>query len=87
VKAFLASTLLKKLIGPDADLFFDSRICLISMVLISMVLISLILISLILISLIKGSRLSLRGHAALCLPQIARGADRGDRWALLSCLL
>lgn len=82
MKAFLASTLLKKLIGPDADLFFDSRICLISMVLISMVLISLILISL-----IKGSRLSLRGHAALCLPQIARGADGGDRWALLSCLL
>jgi hypothetical protein len=69
--------LLKKLIGPDADLFFDSRICLISMV----------LISLILISLIKDSRLSLRCHAALCLPQIARGADRGDRWALLSCLL
>jgi hypothetical protein len=69
VKAFLASTLLKKLIGPDADLFFDSRLCLTSMV----------LISLILISLIKGSRLSLRSrHAALCLPQIARGADRGD---------
>jgi hypothetical protein len=59
VKAFLASTLLKKLIGPDADLFFDSRICL--------------------ISLIKDPRLSLRSHAALCFPQIARGADRGDR--------
>ena len=79
MKAFLASTLFKKLIGPDADLFFDSRICLISMVLISVILISLILVSLILISLINDSRLSLRGHAVLCLPQIARGADGGDR--------
>jgi len=84
VKAFLASTLFKKLIGPDADLFFDSRICLIPMVLISVILISLILISVILISvilisLINDSRLSLRGHAVLCLPQIARGADGGDR--------
>lgn len=74
MKAFLASTLLKKLIGPDADLFFDSRICLISMVLIF-----LIKISLIIISRIKDSRLSLCGRAALCFPQIARGTDGGDR--------
>jgi hypothetical protein len=64
VKAFLASTLLKKLIGPDADFFFDSGICLISMVQ---------------ISLIKRLRLSRRSHAALGFPQIARGADGGDR--------
>lgn len=59
MKAFVASTLLKKLIGPDADLFFDSHLCLIS----------------------------LRDSPALCLPQIARGADGGDRGARLSCLL
>jgi len=82
VKAFLASTLLKKLIGPDADLRFDSGIPLISKVLIF-----LILISLILISLINYSGLSLRGHSALCLPQIARGADGGDRRARLPWLL
>jgi hypothetical protein len=69
VKAFLASTLLKKLIGPDADLFFDSRICLVSMV----------LVFLIMASLINYSLISLRGRAALCLPQIARGTDGGDR--------
>ena len=77
MKALLASTLLKKLISPDADLFFDSRVCLMSVV----------LVSLIMISLIKDSRLSLRGQAALCLPQIASGADGGDRGGRLSCLL
>ena len=74
VKAFMASTLLKKLIGPEANLFFDPRICLISMVLIFLTLISLILIPL-----INDPRLSLRSHAALGLPKIARRADRGDR--------
>lgn len=76
MKAFVASTLLKKLIGPDADLFFDSRVCLISMVLVSLI-----------VSLIMDSLISLRGHTALCLPQTARGADGGDRGARLSCLL
>ena len=69
MKTFLASTLLKKFIGPDADLFFDSRVCLVSMV----------LIFLIMVSLISDSLIRLRGRAALCLPQIARGADGGDR--------
>ena len=69
VEAFLTSALLKKLIGPDADLLFDSRVCLVSMV----------LISLINDSLIKRSLISRRGRAAPCLPQIARGADGGDR--------
>jgi hypothetical protein len=86
VKAFVASTLLKKLIGPDADLFFDYRLCLVSMVLVSLI-VSLIMDPLIIILRIKDSRLSLRGHAALCLTQIACGADGGDRGARLSCLL
>jgi hypothetical protein len=64
MKAFVASTLLKKLIGPYADLFFDSRVCLVSMVLVPWIMDLLI---------------SLRAHAALCFPQIARGADGGDR--------
>lgn len=72
MKAFVASTLLKKLIGPDADLFFDSRVR---------------LASLIIISRIKASLISLRNSPALCLPQIARGADGGDRGDRLSCLL
>jgi len=72
MKAFLASTLLKKLIGPVADLFFDSHVC---------------LVSLIIISRINASLISLRDAPALCLPQIARGADGGDRGARLSCLL
>ena len=67
MKAFVASTLLKKLIGPDADLFFDSHLCLISRVM--------------------DSLISLRDSPALCLPQIARGADGGDRGARLPCLL
>ena len=67
MKAFLASTLLKKLIGPVADLFFDSHLGL--------------------VSLIMDSLISLRDSPALCLPQIARGADGGDRGARLSCLL
>ena len=74
MKTFLASTLLKKFIGPDADLFFDSRVCLVSMDLIF-----LIMVSLIMTSLISDSLIRLRGRAALCLPQIARGADGGDR--------
>ena len=74
MEAFLTSALLKKLIGPDADLLFDSRVRLVSMVLIS-----LINDSLIMISLIKRSLISRRGRAALCLPQIARRADGGDR--------
>lgn len=82
MKAFLAATLFKKLIGPDADLFFDSAICLISLVMFSG-----IVASLIIISGIKDSRLGLCGHAALCLPKIARGADGGDRGSRLSCLL
>ena len=82
MKARLASTLLKKLIGPDPDLFFDSRVCLMSVVLVF-----LIMLSLIMLSLIKDSRLSLRDATALCLPQIARGADGGDRGARLSCFL
>jgi len=64
MKAFVASTFLKKLIGPDADLFFDSRVRLVSRVMISQIMDSLI---------------TLRDSAALCLPQIARGADRSDR--------
>ena len=77
MKAFVASTLLKKLIGPDADLFFDFRVRRVSW----------IMVSLIMDSLIVDSLISLRGHAALCLPQIARRADGGDRGARLSCLL
>ena len=80
MKALLASTLLKKLIGPDADLFFDSRIRLVSWTMVSLI-VSLIA------SLIMDSLISLRDSPALCLPQIARGADGGDRGARLSCLL
>jgi hypothetical protein len=69
MKAFVASTLLKKLIGPDADLFFDSNLCLAS----------LIMVSLIMVPLIMDPLLSLRDSAALCFPQIARGTDGGDR--------
>ena len=69
MKARLSSTLLKKLIGADPDLFFDSRVCLMSVV----------LVFLIMLSLIKDSWLRLRDATALCFPQIARGADGGDR--------
>ena len=80
MKAFVASTLLKKLIGPDADLFFDSCVRLVSWIMVSLS------VSLI-ISLFMDSLISLRDSLALCLPQIARGADGGDRGARLPCLL
>lgn len=64
MKAFLASTLLKKLVGADADLFFNDPVSLVSLVLVSR---------------IRNSLLRRHGLPVLLFPQTTGGTNWGYR--------